>query len=548
MKRTLPLSFRLLLGLLLLAGQVMAADLVPGENGKYDQLYDRPTHFPDFEPTRRFPNNMTYIISARWGRYGELLPNYEVAVYTMDNELRAVQRSITKDRHICVINISGTEGETFRFEVIHGDIDHPTITKTPQTCAFQTNDIVGHPMDGEPFWLTLPVTPSLECWNTTAVSTPAAATFTLEQLTSGQANAALQQARVLKFKGSWGSADLQTTSIAAPQLCYVEMEEAPQGVSTAFANVNPNCLFFFPPELAQAPNGLGNVVAGDRALTDIHLNGSTPTAIHPFFNPRTIRLNGHKATFTRPTWAWADGKSGWNTLVLPFDAQLVADGEAMTPYRYTTSLAERYINRGIRGYWLAQITTAGNTKVETALVHTTSTLNANTPYLISLPGSRFFTNAGVGNTTTSISLQDKDIRLVSVSDQIPATPTTLRAGSEVEDELSDHPFVGTYQPVIRKPMYVLKNKVGANGLTGFVYNTEASILPFQAYLEAGNGQTSTLTIHRALDDSFMDNNITGIERTSTPDTTTSFTLDGRPLSGNALRGIIIKNNQKTFWR
>ena len=82
-----------------------AYDTEPDAKGMYDELYDRPTYFQDFVLTTKYPNNMTYITCARWGRNGDKLTNYEVAVYDQNNELRCIGRNITQDKFKCTLTI-----------------------------------------------------------------------------------------------------------------------------------------------------------------------------------------------------------------------------------------------------------------------------------------------------------------------------------------------------------------------------------------------------------------------------------------------------------
>lgn len=530
-----------------------AYDTEPDAKGMYDELYDRPTYFQDFVLTTKYPNNMTYITCARWGRNGDKLTNYEVAVYDQNNELRCIGRSITQDKFKCTLTIPGTEGETFHFKVLYGDdFANPTIVDVPQNCEFKTNDIVGHPDDGDPFWFTVPVDPKLLCW-TTGLDGEANKTFSASDINSEEATTALASASRLHFFGNWETTDISKLTAGNPNLCYVNIDEAPIGIASAFTNCNPNCLFFFNESVTEAPEGMTNVIAGDKALTDITLKGGTTTNYCPFFCPKDIQLNGHKAEFTRPSWSWADGKSGWNTIVLPFDAQLTADGEVLSPYRYTTNIGTRYIATETLGYWLATITRANDNNVTTEIIYKDKTLSANQPYIISLPGERFYTQSGNEvSTKQSISLQDKDIKFVSTSDVIPATPTALRVDPDTEDELTSCPFTGTYQPLLSQPMYVLKNKAGANGLTAFVYGDNANLLPFQAYLNPSQSQqrAAALTISLALDDSFMaeQTGIDGVYMDNKPLNGKRYSLGGRQLGSSSNDGIYIQNNKKYLSR
>ena len=528
-----------------------AYDTEPDAKGMYDELYDRPTYFQDFVLTTKYPNNMTYITCARWGRNGDKLTNYEVAVYDQNNELRCIGRSITQDKFKCTLTIPGTEGETFHFKVLYGDdFANPTIVDVPQTCEFKTNDIVGHPDDGDPFWITGPVEPKNMCW-TNPLDGDADKTFSLSDMRGEGDTAALGAARRLHFFGNWETTDISSLAAVNANLCYVNIDEAPIGIASAFTNCNPNCLFFFNESVTKAPEGITrNAIAGDKALTDIILQGGTASNYCPFFCPKDIDLNGHKAEFKRASWSWADGKSGWNTIVLPFDAQLTADGEVLWPYQYTNKIDQRYIAKNILGYWLGTITSAEDEGVTTKLIFETNTLTANHPYIISLPGERFYTQSGEVSTKQSISLQDKEIKLVSTSDVIPATPTELRV--EGEDEYTSYPFTGTYQPLLGQPMYVLKNKAGANGLTAFVYGEKANLLPFQAYLNPSESQqrAEALTISLALDDSFMaeQTGIDGVYMDNKPLNGKRYSLGGRQLGSSSNDGIYIQNNKKYLSR
>lgn len=530
-----------------------AYDTEPDAKGMYDELYDRPTYFQDFVLTTKYPNNMTYITCARWGRNGDKLTNYEVAVYDQNNELRCIGRSITQDKFKCTLTIPGTEGETFHFKVLYGDdFANPTIVDVPQNCEFKTNDIVGHPDDGDPFWFTVPVDPKLLCW-TTGLDGEANKTFSASDINSEEATTALASASRLHFFGNWETTDISKLTAGNPNLCYVNIDEAPIGIASAFTNCNPNCLFFFNESVTEAPEGMTNVIAGDKALTDITLKGGTTTNYCPFFCPKDIQLNGHKAEFTRPSWSWADGKSGWNTIVLPFDAQLTADGEVLSPYQYTNKIDQRYIAKNILGYWLGTITSADNESVTTEQIYKESTLTANHPYIISLPGERFYTQSGNEvSTKQSISLQDKEIKLVSTSNVIPATPSELCVDPNTEDEYTSYPFTGTYQPLLGQPMYVLKNKAGANGLTAFVYGATANLLPFQAYLNPSQSQqrAAALTISLALDDSFMaeQTGIDGVYMDNKPLNGKRYSLGGRQLGSSSNDGIYIQNNKKYLSR
>lgn len=158
----------LLAALFLLAGgtESRAWDIDADENGKYDGLYDRPTHFPNWSQPSTWPNAMYYLCEARMGKDGPRLQNYEIAVYDQHNELRHCSRSIAGDEDLCVLTIRGTEGDTFHFSVIYGDdFASPIVADIPEvTVSFKTNEIVGKKL--EPFCLTI----DSEDYETTGIS------------------------------------------------------------------------------------------------------------------------------------------------------------------------------------------------------------------------------------------------------------------------------------------------------------------------------------------------------------------------------------------
>ena len=161
MKRLSPL--RVVLFAVLLScpfcGQLRAWDSTP-TNGLYDGAYSRPTHFPDWSQPSTWPTAMFYRCEVRLGAAdGPKLSNYEIAVYDQNNNLRHCNRSITNQEDICVLTIPGTEGHTFRFEVIYGDFTSPTIVEAEipgdddNMVPFVTNGEVGLE---DPFVLVLP--------------------------------------------------------------------------------------------------------------------------------------------------------------------------------------------------------------------------------------------------------------------------------------------------------------------------------------------------------------------------------------------------------
>lgn len=171
--RSWRVAMTLLAGVLISAG-AQAWDSTPGENGLYDGLYDRPTHFPEWSQPATWPNAMYYLCDVRLGDAdGPQVPSYEIAVYDQNRELRHCGRSIPKDNNLSVLTIRGEEGDVFHFKVIYGDdFQNPIIVDVPDvTVPFKTNNQVGTPTN--PFLLILPGRTYLRETDTTA---PAAKT------------------------------------------------------------------------------------------------------------------------------------------------------------------------------------------------------------------------------------------------------------------------------------------------------------------------------------------------------------------------------------
>jgi len=153
-------TIRLLMASLLIGfsfSQAWAWDTNPDANGKYDEDYDRPTYYPEWEPPSTWVNSMYYVCEVRLGdARGPRVYNYEVAVFDQNNELRYCNRVLAKDDGCIVLTIKGDEDDVFHFQVIYGDdFQNPTVVDVPDiTVPFKTNSFVGSKV--APFQLILP--------------------------------------------------------------------------------------------------------------------------------------------------------------------------------------------------------------------------------------------------------------------------------------------------------------------------------------------------------------------------------------------------------
>ena len=512
---------------------ILAGSISADEN-LYDGLYDRPTYFPDFVRPNTWPNNMSYLVQAITAS-GDIISNYEVAV---NDALRATGRSRTADGQLCMLTISGTEGDTFHFEVIYGDFDDPTIKAVPETCSFITNDVVG---GEEPFQLTLPVDPTVAYWlDDVDADTPTAEVALAEVETSK-----LQKAVRISLNGSWETESVADLLDGCTSLLYVEMNTMPGTTDGAFTGSNPNCLVFLPTGTAEAPEGWTNCIADGKALTDINLEDGTTTTPCPFYCPIDIDLNDHCATFQRTEgWKYADGNSGWNTVVIPFDAELQAEGNTVSalPGLDLTSPQCNSAWKKEAGYWACPFMFSNEEdglvfgSPNSSIAANTPSIAANTPYLFAMPGKKFVKT--IQNVNYSLSMEDKDIVFVSTGETLPATPASI-VGETEEDDTDAH-FVGTYQVRLQQPMWLLKSQI-ADGYDAFVYSKEANLLPFRAYIEdlglATSGSMRPVNVGWRYGGG---TDIAPVEQDGEERTT--YDLTGRRTDG--AHGIVIINNKK----
>ncbi len=147
-----------LFGGLLIPTVSNAWDSTPDSNGLYDEFYDRPTYFPDWEQPSTWPNAMYYLCDVRLGsENGPRITSYEIAVYDQNDNLRHCGRSLATQGHYSVLTIKGMDGkDTFHFKVIYGDdFANPKIVEIPNVSVpFKTNNTVG--TKDAPFVLVVP--------------------------------------------------------------------------------------------------------------------------------------------------------------------------------------------------------------------------------------------------------------------------------------------------------------------------------------------------------------------------------------------------------
>lgn len=508
-------------------------------DGLYDGLYDRPTYFPDFTPPPSL-NNMSYLVYVKTPD-GGILENYEIAVYDQYDKLRAVGRSRHADDEQCMLTIGGDEmdNDVFHFEVIYGDFEAPTIKQIIETIPFETNGVYGLYED---VFLTIYSDPTVAYWT----SDPFAEQPTAEVVASEVSSELLESATRIELRGSWKDESVADLFDGCKSLLYVEMNTLPGTTDGAFTDANPNCLKILPDGLLEAPDGWTNCISGGKALTDFSLEDGTQSAPYSFYTPVAIDLNGHKATYHRTEgWLYADGTSGWNTVVVPFDAEVQADGFAVTPLTQLDLGNAKYNSlwKAEEGYWACPFLfgTDENEMVFDDPI-SSGTIAANTPYIFALPGKRF--KKTINSVTYSLSMEGKDITFVSTGTTIPATPKDVIG--KAEEDHSDYSiahFVGTYQVRLSQPMSLLRNGACSDGRDAFVYYTKGNIMPFRGYIQSISGAPSSSPQRINIAWS-MDGIIDSIGRVSIDrKPSVAYDLMGRRLTGDEIHGLVIINNR-----
>lgn len=239
---------------------------------------------------------------------------------------------------------------------------------------------------------------------------------------------------------------------------------------SATAGSNPNCVYYIA-EGATAPDWMTdkNVVVGDVAET-LTLTGAGD------FKP-TKDFTAQQASFTQSFTGTNGTGSGWNTIVLPFEATTVKDGSKNI--RWFTGSSDKGKN-----FWLYQF--AGESAGNAVFDHLSATsIPANAPLLIAVPDATW---------GEAFSLAGKPLTF-------SATDATIKAGKKAIVKHSNYKMEGTFSTLSSDNIYVL-NPAGSM----FEKGTPATAEPFTAYFTS-LALGSTLP---ALGISFGGDEITGI--------------------------------------
>lgn len=308
-----------------------------------------------------------------------------------------------------------------------------------------------------------------------------------------------------------------------------------------FLKANPNCIkILSTDDKEQVPARVDewtNVVyKGGKAYTNFVLEEGKFNIGNNFYytyeSPMDIDLGDKRATFTPIVNTYGNGVGGWNTITLPFTGALQVKGDAdddyKTVYPATSSFQGFYWLRGYKGGTGKAVSFGVVNDVDKT---TGEALQANTPYIIALPGSNFGDD----------SMEGKQVRFIATSAKLPMTKATdIRVNGEngnyaFQGNLNADQVVGT--------AYKLVNQ--NNGRDYFEETTNANV-PFHAQIISTAG---TISNAKRLSISYGETTgIVGVKNETSQQPSTYFTIGGvnTGITDAKLlkKGIYIHGNKK----
>ena len=513
-------------------------------------VYDRVAKYPLLDD-QKYEHQMWMTCQLFEG--DRQIKDFEIAVIDQKGEVRGDELSgvDAKNPTIAYLTIHGTSGREggFIVRVVYGDeTDQYKYDRIVEGLVIDMVNGKSWGITYDPYRIVLPAKPSFS-WAVGnaplqeagldqltpellqgATRLDLRGTWTLaevEQLKGALPTSTLQDVR---FSGEWAKFNLRGLLAGCTALTAVHFKAVPEGDVTDFlAGANPNCLIYLPEGTTVFPNDWNskNVVCltkdGYTALTDITLVGSTREKQCPFSLDKDIQLDGHTATFIPTDLRFANGKGGWNTIVLPFDADPYADDIPLYGNR------GEYIDKEI--YWLMSYVRGDSHRIDFG--YERSGLSAHIPYLFTVPGDNF---------GSEYSLQQKEITFRSTGRTIKAVPEKIQ-----DPYFNNRPqkieFLGTYTTRLAQPMYLLSDmKSGANA---FVYAEKGNLLPFRGYMMMRDGVAPTARMLMISVD-YLPTAIDEVVADEATATSVVYDLTGRRVDNfeTAAPGIYVVNGKK----
>ena len=244
-----------------------------------------------------------------------------------------------------------------------------------------------------------------------------------------------------------------TASYEAPANASVVDLRGQNVVTSVTPSSNPNCLYVLD-EGAATPDGLTNNVIKGASAANIVLEDNT----YGFSTP--VDFKAEKITYTRTFDKFYNAGAGWTTIVLPFAATKVTNSAGILPWDVTH-----------RKFWLMEFSGESGSTVNFTTAPTP--LEANTPYIIALPGNvqGSFSLEGEGKHTLTFEAENADVK----------------ADAKSTVTVSKYKFVGAMTNTGSLHNIYALNDDGDKFQKG-----TASVTPFRAYF-AGTSAAATAT-------------------------------------------------------
>ncbi len=452
----------------------------------------------------KYYSSMTITTKVMLG--DEVLLDCEVASFVGD-ECRSSWLSHPEQDGLVFQLIHGqTTGEILTFRVVYTDDNgQEQDVLADQTYVYTNDAIIGDALN--PYIIQLPGKPTVRA---TYADGEEKRFSLLQAIGDERDNVAM--ATTIYIKGEWTADD------------YASLNNA----LSSSEKLNPCQLRYLPAD-TELPTGWTNTISGTKALTDITLTDGTQEAPASLFVAEDIDLDGHTATYTR-TFTMADGKSGWNSVIVPFAFEVLADDEVISIYTDMEA-------QDTKGYWALRLDYGDDEDGLDFTILTGKGIKksaANTPYLLAFPGENF------DSGTRSISLDGKTITLRSTDGTLAATPDYL---SNLTKDDTDYALFGTFSAIRKQPMYLLRPAVTIVGTDAFCYYAEGNLMPFRAYVKDLTGTNAARML--AVNIGFEDKTTTGIEAEQTIDHSNGiYDLQGRRLNSVSGKQLLIINGKK----
>ena len=300
------------------------------------------------------------------------------------------------------------------------------------------------------------------------------------------------------------------TITVADNTAAVDLSALNLSGKTVTPNSNPNTLYILSssqttPSSLSGKNVVKNGVAEQITLTDGE----------PFYSP--IDFTANEITYTRTFTKFYTGGKNWSTIVLPFAADEVRNDLKVLPWDETN-----------REFWLMEFSSENGSTVNFT---TPTTLEANKPYIIALPGADYGAYSLVGHATLTFK----------------ATNSHITGNAKAAITGSSYKFVGvTTNPGAQSNIYALNEDGDGNS---FKKGT-ATVQPFRAYFAPTSTApaTQSLNIHIGEETTAIDHSPLTIDHSNGA----VYDLQGRKVTngqwlmvnGQSKKGIYIYNGKK----